>query len=184
MHTEKTDDKSKLTNILSPNCYQFLGPTSGDIELVSENIQNNDALRLPGNENELHRNRYALTSQNTGSIRPSVVINKYPERQTDFLRPPLVSGTKLFSEASLPSNSHRNIVVFTDSIRKGIRIRELTIFIKNGKTKMLSFSGATSKGILTNSSADAVILHVGVNDLLEDNSQSKIEILWKNLCLW
>ena len=53
---------------------------------------------------------------------------------------------------------------------------------------MVSFSGGTSKEILhyldlhlTNSSADAVILHVGVNDLLEDNSQSKIENLGKNL---
>ena len=53
---------------------------------------------------------------------------------------------------------------------------------------MVSFPGATSKEILhyldvhlTNSSADAVILHVGVNDLFQDNSQSKIKILGKNL---
>ena len=53
---------------------------------------------------------------------------------------------------------------------------------------MVSFPGATSKEILhyldihlTNSSPDAVILHVGVNDLLEDNSKSKIENLEKNL---
>ena len=53
---------------------------------------------------------------------------------------------------------------------------------------MVSFPGATSKEILhyldihlTNSSPDAVILHVGVNDLLEDSSKSKIENLEKNL---
>ena len=53
---------------------------------------------------------------------------------------------------------------------------------------MMSFPGATSKEILhyldvhlTNSSPDAVILHVRVNDLLEDNSKSKIENLEKNL---
>ena len=53
---------------------------------------------------------------------------------------------------------------------------------------MVSFLRATSKEILhyldvqlTNSSANVVILHVGVNDLLEDNSQSKIENLRKNL---
>ena len=51
---------------------------------------------------------------------------------------------------------------------------------------MVSFPGATSKEILhyldvhpTNSSPDAVILHVGVNDLLEDNRKSKIENLEK-----
>ena len=53
---------------------------------------------------------------------------------------------------------------------------------------MISFPGATSNEILhyldvhlPNSSADAIILVVGVNDLLEDNSQSKIEHLGKNL---
>ena len=66
-------------------------------------------------------------------------------------------------------------MIFTDSIPKGISIRELNSFIKNDKTKMITFPGATSKKILryldvylTNSSADAVILHVGVVDLLED----------------
>ena len=79
-------------------------------------------------------------------------------------------------------------MIFPDSIPKGIRVRELNIFIKNGKTKMVSFPGATTIEILhyldvhlTNSSPDAVILHVGVNDLLEDNSKSKIENLEKNL---
>ena len=60
---------SKPTNILSSNRYQLLEPTCDTIKLVSENIQNSDALRLPGNENKLNRNRNALTSQNTG--RPS-----------------------------------------------------------------------------------------------------------------
>ena len=46
-----------------PNCSQLLEPTSGNIELVSENIQNTDALRLSGNENKLNRNRNALASQ-------------------------------------------------------------------------------------------------------------------------
>ena len=58
-------DKSKPTNILSPNRYQILKPTSENIELVFENIQNTDALRLPGNENKLNRNRNILASQNT-----------------------------------------------------------------------------------------------------------------------
>ena len=35
------------------------------------------------------------TSQNTGNKRPAVVINKYPERQTDFSRPPVAPGTTL-----------------------------------------------------------------------------------------
>ena len=75
----------------------------------------------------------------------------------------------------MPSKGQRGILIFTDSIPTGIRIRELNTFIKNSKTKMASLSGETSKEILhyldvhlTNSSADVVILHVGVNDLLKD----------------
>ena len=44
------------------------------------NIQNTDALRSSGNENELNRNRNVLDSQNTGNKRASVVTNKYPGR--------------------------------------------------------------------------------------------------------
>ena len=55
-------EKSKPTNILSPNRYQLLETTSENIELVFENIQNTDALRLSGNENELNRNRNVLAS--------------------------------------------------------------------------------------------------------------------------
>ena len=87
----ETYDKSKPTNILSPNRYQLLEPTFENFELVSQNFQNTDALCLPGNDKELHRNRNVLNSQNTGSKKPLVVINKHPERQTDFSRP-LVSS--------------------------------------------------------------------------------------------
>ena len=47
-------EKSKPTNILSPDRYHLLEPTSKNIELVSDSIQNTDALRLSGNENELN----------------------------------------------------------------------------------------------------------------------------------
>ena len=123
-------EKSKPTDILSPNRYQLLEPTSKNNELVSENIQNTDVLRLSENENELNRNRNVLASQNTENKRTSVVINKYPERQNEFSRPPTFPGTKLFSEASLPSKGQIDILIFTDSIPKEICIRELNTFIK------------------------------------------------------
>ena len=102
-------------------------PTSENTELVSENIQNTDALRLPGNENKSNRNRNVLTSQNTGNNRPSVDINKYPERQTDFSRSPVVPGTKLISEGSLPSKGQRDTLIFTDSIPKGFVLENPTV---------------------------------------------------------
>ena len=58
----------------------------------------------------LNRNRNLPAAQNTGNKRPSVVINKHPERQTNFSRSPVVPGTKLFCEASsLPSKRHFDI---------------------------------------------------------------------------
>ena len=51
-----TYDKSRATNRLSPNRYQLLEPPSENIVLVSENIQNTDEFRLPGNVDEIHRN--------------------------------------------------------------------------------------------------------------------------------
>ena len=102
-------------------------------------------MRLSTNENELNRNKNVLASQSTRNKRPSVVINKYPERQTEFSQPPVITGTKLFCEAFLPSKGQRDILIFTNSIPKRIRIRELNTFMKNSKTKMVSFPGATSK---------------------------------------
>ena len=78
-------DKSKPTNMLSQSRYQLLEPASENFVLVSESTQKTDVFRLLWNENKLNRNRNVLTSQNTGSKRPSLVINKHQERQTNYL---------------------------------------------------------------------------------------------------
>ena len=127
-------NKSKPTNILSPNRYQLLEPTSENTESVSKNIQNTDSLRLPGNGNQLHRNRNVLTSQNTGNKRHSLVIIKYPERQTDFSRPPVVPGTKLISAVSLPSKDQRDsylLIVFL----WGFVLENSTVSLKKWQNK-------------------------------------------------
>ena len=49
MHTKNLTINQNQQNILSPNRYQLLKPTPENIELASENIQNTDALLLPGN---------------------------------------------------------------------------------------------------------------------------------------
>ena len=65
--------------------------------------------------------------QNAGNKRPSVVINKYPERQTDFSRPPVVPGTKLFSEASLPLKDQRDILILLIVFITGFVLETLTL---------------------------------------------------------
>ena len=96
---------------------------------------------MPGNI--IYRN--APTSQNTRIRRPSVVINKQPERQTFFLRLPVVPVTKLSIEASLSLKGQRNNLMFTDNIAKVIRIWELNGLITNCKAEMASIPGAASK---------------------------------------
>ena len=157
-HTE-INDKSKLPNILLSKLYQLLEPTHENIELVPENIQENYAVRLPGNA--IHKNWNALVFQNAGNKRPSVVI--YKNRLTRFL-------LSQVSNYLVKLPYHQKVKEISDSILKCIRIRELNSFTTNGKTKMISFPGPTSKEILhyldvhqTNTFANTIILPAGVN---------------------
>ena len=67
------------------------------------------------------------------------------------------------------------IVVFGDSIIRGIRLRNFNQRVKNSYAKFKSFSGCNSKEILhyveptlETGFYDSAILQVGVNDLLND----------------
>ena len=74
MCTQKLTINQNHQIILSSKHYEVLECTSENNELVPENIQETDTVRLTGNVT--HRNWNALISQNTGSKRPTVVINK------------------------------------------------------------------------------------------------------------
>ena len=70
----------------------------------------------------------------------------------------------------------KKTIIFTDSIPKGIRMREFNYFIKNSTAQMKCFPGATSKDLnyyviptLQNNSYDQVLIHVGINDLLNSD---------------
>lgn len=68
----------------------------------------------------------------------------------------------------------QNIKIFSDSIAKSKRARHFNHSIKTGNTRIHSFPGATLKQLLHyldvdhESSADIVILHIAINDLLQD----------------
>ena len=75
-----------------------------------------------------------------------------------------------------------------DSIPKVICMYECNSLLRNGKAKMLNFPGSSSKQMLhyidihlEEKSIDTVLLHVGVNDLLNGNSQSNIDNLMSNI---
>ena len=73
--------------------------------------------------------------------RPPVVVNQNPEKRT-------VPGESLYSEAVKNKPNNQNIKIFSDSIAKGIRIRQLNQFVKSGNARIHSFPGANSKQLL------------------------------------
>ena len=87
-----------------------------------------------------------------------------------------------------PSSNSSNTLIFTDSIAKGIRMYEFNRFIKNSKAKMFNFLGASSHQMLhyldvhlEDRQINAVVIHVRINDILRDSSQSSIDGLLQNI---
>ena len=72
-------------------------------------------------------------------------------------------------------------------IAKGIRIRQLNQFVKSRNARIHSFPGANSKQLLhyldvnLDNKTDTIILHIGVNDLLQDISLDNFNKFMKNL---
>ena len=80
-----------------------------------------------------------------------------------------------------------NIRIFSDSIAKGIKIKQFNHFVKTGDARIHSFPGATSRqllhyvGVNLDSTTDTVILHIGINDLLNDISIDNFINFMKNV---
>ena len=81
----------------------------------------------------------------------------------------------------------RNIKIFSDSIAKGIRVRQFNQSIKTGNARIHSFPEATSKQILhypdvnLERTTDTVILDIGINDLLQNISIDSFINIMKNI---
>ena len=110
-----------------------------------------------------------------------MVPNKHPENQTVYTRKSVVPDEKSYSDALIENekkenhdkNDNHNIKIFTDSIPKGIKVKELNEQIH---AQVHSFPGATSKQLLhyldvnIDDSTDTVFIHIGVNDILQSVS--------------
>ena len=106
-------------------------------------------------------------SINTDNIsnkrRPSVVVNRYPERQHDFTNNRQnLNGSTTYRKKS--------IKVLCESIPKGIRSKEFNRHIKHGVAHIKSFPCSTVKQLhqyslpTLDENPDVVIIHVGIND--------------------
>ena len=71
-------------------------------------------------------------------------------------------------------------------IVKGIKIREVNRFITRGNARIHNFAGATSKQLLhyvdvnLDSDIDTIILHISLNDILQDSTTNNIINCIKN----
>ena len=116
-------------------------------------------------------------------------ISQKSQRQTAFSRTPVVPGHKSFFEVTkLESTNSYNTLIFSGSIPKVIRMYEFDRALRNHRAKILNFPGASSNEILhyidvhlKEKLIDTIIVHVGVNDRLNENSQLKTNQLIGNI---
>ena len=126
--------------------------------------------------------------QKLPSKRPQVVVNNYHENQKTFSRLPVIPGKDKYNETVKAKAEPANTLIFTESIPKGLRIYDFNKLIKNRKTKMLNFPGASSRQLLHYMDiyldaiqVDTVVIHIGVNNLLNYSNQSRIDSLMNNI---
>ena len=100
----------------------------------------------------------------------------------------------MYTEENLPplkanfQKEKQQIVIFGDSILRVIRLREFNYWLHKGYAQLKSFPGGTSKELLyyveptlKNKKFDAALMHDGVTDLLNDESQVSVQNLLDNL---
>ena len=118
------------------------------------------------------------TAKSNHSTRTQVVVNRFPVNQDVFNRSKLVPGelscTSAVKSTRLNSGKQNCVIIFGDSIFRGIRVREFNNEIKNGYAKLKTFPCSHSREILyyvsqtlESGNYDSAVLHFGVNDLMQ-----------------
>ena len=114
-------------------------------------------------------------------------MNNYPENQHSYRR-------KFSAYESKFSKRKKQIVIFGDSITRGIRLHQFNYWLHKGHAQLKSFPGGTSKELLyyveptlKSKKFDAALLHVGVDDVLNDESEDcpkssgQLEVDWSKM---
>ena len=138
------------------------------------------------------QNKKSASSPKNVKRRPPVVINKKPENQHNFQRVnhQAVNDLNIDYEEQRLINRRKikRIIMFSDNIPKGFRIREFNCYITNGTARLKSVPGATSKElthyvvpILQEESFNSALIHIGINDILKDQSDLQSESLTQNI---
>ena len=136
-------------------------------------IVNDDQIKHSGgipehDQNNIHSVPVTVIKQNNPvnqlepNRRPNPVITKNPEREKCFKRSD--------GNANATQNSIR---ILSESIPKGIRVREFNSYVKNGYARFKSFPCASAAHLnyyvnptLEEEKPNIVIIHIGINNLL------------------
>lgn len=105
-------------------------------------------------------------------------MNSFPENQYVFNRPKLIPGEPSYTNAvkctRLNTGKHNRIIIFVDSIFRGISVREFNYDSKNGYAKFKNFPGSDFREILHSVNQfletgnwDSAVLHFGVDELMQ-----------------
>ena len=86
------------------------------------------------------------------------------------------------ANAELFYQSKKNIVLFSDSIARGIKFKELNQKINRGRIHLKAFPGARAQHLnhylvpsLEGYEYDCAIIHVGINDILRHKNENELK---------
>ena len=131
-------------------------------------------------ENNTQSNQLVQIDIAFNSDKPYVVPNeiKYDELRSSLtnaqkddmnIYPKTIPGNSLYADIT---NSGRKVCILSDSMSKGIKMKELNKYINKGYVYRKTFDGATSSELahycvhtLMNDKPDCVIINIGTNDL-------------------
>ena len=146
--------------------------------------ENSNISNLSNNAKNSSNNNFS-NKLNSKRRLPQVVINQNSKNDYDYQKSKFVPGGKLYSEAGKHHSSmsnNNNIVVFGDSIPNfsGKCKYDFNRNIISGRARFKHFAGATSKDLLCyvdvmlqDATYNATIIHVGVNDILNNQSHDQ-----------
>ena len=119
------------------------------------------------------------------------MVNNSPENQHDFRRLKTLPGENSYSEVVKDHKGNgSNIVIFSDSIENFDRKTNAKInnSIRSGRVRFRNLPGGTSGELfhymdttLAEGNYDTAIVHVGINDIINNDSSTKVEDLVLNL---
>ena len=119
------------------------------------------------------------------------MINKKPENRHNFQRVKhhAINDRNIRHEESRLGNRRKSKrIMFSDSIPKGIRIREFNRYITNTNARLKSFRGTNAKELihyvvptLQEESFNSALIHIGINDVLKEQSDLQCESLTRNI---